>query len=172
VKNALVRAGESCKFGAWRCFFSRSSFQRLASCSPLGAGGSSSGYFAKKVYINSASGAFSGFSFSLFLIIGALLRNTGNISRGDYNNLAHVGYVDTATGSDKFPNSLFNVERDAIKADGSPANLNLALVRFVKVQTAIFVYGGTYGDVSTEIVSGTGLADQSGGGPDAVGLNK
>jgi hypothetical protein len=37
---------------------------------------------------------------------------------------------------------------------------------FVKVQTAIFVYGSIYGDVSTEVKSGTGLPDQSDGFPD------
>jgi hypothetical protein len=96
---------------------------------------------------------------------GTLLRDTGDISTGGYGNLAHVGYVDTASGSTKFPIGKFNVARDAIRADGSPANLDPTLVRFVKVQTAIFVYGGSFGDVSTEIVSGTNLSDQSGGFP-------
>jgi hypothetical protein len=37
---------------------------------------------------------------------------------------------------------------------------------FIKVQTAIFVYGSIYGDVSTEVKEATGLPDQSNGFPD------
>jgi hypothetical protein len=36
-------------------------------------------------------------------------------------------------------------------------------VKFVKVQTAAFRYGGVFGDVSTEIAVANGLPDQSGG---------
>jgi transcription elongation GreA/GreB family factor len=96
---------------------------------------------------------------------GTMLRDTGDIAIPGYDDLPSVGYVDTAGGSAKFPGSVFNVARDAVKADGSPANLDPTLVRFVKVQTAFFRYGGTFGDVSTEIVKATGLADQSGGFP-------
>jgi hypothetical protein len=96
---------------------------------------------------------------------GTLLRDSGNIGTGDYGDLPQIGYVDAAGGSDKFPYSRFNAARDAIRADGSAANLDPKLVRFVKVQTAFWRYGGIYGNVSTEIVKGTNLSDQSGGFP-------
>jgi hypothetical protein len=40
---------------------------------------------------------------------------------------------------------------DARRADGSP--VTLTNVRFIKVQTGIFMYGGSVGDVSTEVYS-------------------
>jgi hypothetical protein len=52
---------------------------------------------------------------------------------------------------------------NAIKADGTPAGIGS--FRFIKVQTAFFNYGGAVGETSTEIVSATGLNDQSGGFP-------
>ncbi|MDR2343519.1 MAG: bacterial Ig-like domain-containing protein [Spirochaetaceae bacterium] len=95
---------------------------------------------------------------------GTLLRDDGRIADTSYE-LPQLGYVDTAGVTAKFPYPKFNAARDAIRADGSPANLNAALVRFVKVQTAVFRYGGIFGNVSTEIVKGTNLSDQSGGFP-------
>lgn len=95
---------------------------------------------------------------------GTLLRDNGQIACGGYNSPT-LGYVDTAGHSAEWPNGYFNVARDAIRADGSAANLDPSLVRFVKVQTAYFSYGGTFGNVSTEIVSATGLPNQANGFP-------
>jgi hypothetical protein len=83
---------------------------------------------------------------------GTLLRDTGDISTGQYNGLEEMGgYVD-CYGWGKWwsnnPRERFYIT-DAIRADGKPANLNE--VRFVKVQTAVFRYGGIFGDISTEI---------------------
>jgi hypothetical protein len=98
---------------------------------------------------------------------GTVLRDNGGIDGGIYN-LPGYGYVDTG-GNAKHLYATFNVARDAIRADDSAANLNPVLVRFVKVQTALFQYGNIYGNVSTEIVYGTNLADQSGGFPMPTG---
>jgi hypothetical protein len=101
---------------------------------------------------------------------GTLLRDTGDIGTGTYGGFEGMnGYVDSAGDASwvwpswEWPG--YDVARDAIKADGTPANLNPARVRFVKVQTAVFRYGGVFGDMSTEIVSATNLPDQSGGFP-------
>ena len=57
----------------------------------------------------------------------------------------------------------------AVRADGSPANIGNN-IRFVKVQTGVFIYGTAYGDYSTEIVRATGIdGDQSGGFPNPLG---
>jgi hypothetical protein len=101
---------------------------------------------------------------------GTLLRDDGEIAVDRYGDMPLKSYVDTPDASDKYPYGHFNVARDAIRADGSAANLNPALVRFVKVQTAFFRYGGVFGNVSTEIVYGTNLPDQSGGFPMPDGL--
>ena len=85
-----------------------------------------------------------------------LLRDTGNIATGLYNEMANLsGYVD-AIGID-FPVSK------AMYADGTP--VTLSTVKFIKVQTALFHYGGIFGDVSTEIREADFLPDQSGGFP-------
>jgi hypothetical protein len=85
---------------------------------------------------------------------GTLLRDTGNIATGEYGGLDEMGgYVDNygwSGWSDSDTWDRFSVS-DAIHADGSPATLNA--VRFIKVQTAIFRYGGIFGEVSTEIKS-------------------
>jgi hypothetical protein len=73
-----------------------------------------------------------------------LLRDDGNIDTGTYGHYPMYGYVD-AMGN------TFSI-KDAIDIAGNPVSLQA--VRFVKVQTAIFHYGGMYGDVSTEIRSG------------------
>jgi hypothetical protein len=96
---------------------------------------------------------------------GTLLRDNGNIYEGNYRDLPEVGYVDAAAGSKEFKYGHFDVARHAMRADGTNPDLDPARVRFVKVQTAIFHYGGSYGNVSTEIVYGTGLPDQSNGFP-------
>jgi hypothetical protein len=96
---------------------------------------------------------------------GTILRdNGGDVGSGYTDKLPFVSYVDSG-GNDKYPYATFNVARDAIRADGSPAGLDPAQVRFVKVQTAVFAYGGVFGNVSTEITHGTNLPDQSGGFP-------
>jgi hypothetical protein len=75
-----------------------------------------------------------------------------------------AGYVDCFNNGNQ--SYVFSKDR-AIRADGSPANLEY--IRFVKVQTARFGYGGIVGENSTEIVTATGLGDQSGGFPNPLG---
>jgi hypothetical protein len=88
---------------------------------------------------------------------GTLLRDNGLIAGDVYTDLGGVrGYVDTGgvgSGS-KYTGYTFHVS-DAAYADGAPANLSA--VRFIKVQTAMFRYGGIFGDVSTEINNADGL---------------
>jgi hypothetical protein len=88
---------------------------------------------------------------------GTLLRDDGQIADGAYLDLGSVrGYVDTGgvgSGS-KYTGTAFHVS-DAARADGTPANLSA--VRFIKVQTAMFRYGGIFGDVSTEVSNADGL---------------
>jgi hypothetical protein len=50
-----------------------------------------------------------------------------------------------------------------LRDDGIPANLSA--VKFLKVQTGMFRYGGIFGDVSTEIVEADFLEYQAGGFP-------
>jgi hypothetical protein len=96
---------------------------------------------------------------------GTILRDNGGFVGDGYSlGLPAFSYVDSG-GNDKYPYATFNVARDAIRADGSPAGLDPAQVRFVKVQTAVFAYGQVVGNVSTEITHGTNLPDQSGGFP-------
>jgi hypothetical protein len=79
-----------------------------------------------------------------------------------------TGYVDCYNNGDQ---SYVFSKDVAIRVDGSPANLES--IRFVKVQTGRFMYGGAVGEHSTEIVGATGLADQSGGFPNPLGsINK
>jgi hypothetical protein len=80
-----------------------------------------------------------------------LLRDNGQIATGSYNDLIATGYVDAAT-VDFFVNK-------AMGADGAP--VTLTAVKFIKVQTGIFRYGGLYGDVSTEIQYADFLGTQS-----------
>jgi hypothetical protein len=72
-----------------------------------------------------------------------LLRDDGNIATAQYGYAPMPGYVD-ALGDTFYVNT-------AMRADGSP--VTLSAVKFIKVQTAIFHYGGSFGDVSTEISS-------------------
>jgi hypothetical protein len=82
-----------------------------------------------------------------------LLRDDGRISVGnDYGGLSDMyGYVDAM-------DATFHVDR-AMRADGTPANLSA--VKFIKVHTGVFRYGGIYGDVSTEIRYADFLGQQS-----------
>jgi hypothetical protein len=83
---------------------------------------------------------------------GTILRDNGKISTGAYNGSNFPGgYVDTY-------GSTFNID-DAAKADGTAANL--PWIDFVKVQTGMFVYGGIFGEVSTEINDADGLGSQT-----------
>jgi hypothetical protein len=67
------------------------------------------------------------------------------------------GYVDVYNAKDR---SIVTVDKNkAVCADGSKANINN--IRFVKVQTGVFSYGGIFGDISTEIYSATGLGQQT-----------
>jgi hypothetical protein len=78
-----------------------------------------------------------------------------------------AGYADCFNNG----NQRYEFSKDvAIRADGSPANLDR--IHFVKVQTAEFVYGSAVGETSTEIVTATGLGDQSGGFPNPLGSVK
>jgi hypothetical protein len=92
---------------------------------------------------------------------GTLLRDNGNIATGNYEGLGEVGgYVD-AFGFSKWTGDAWNKfsVADAIRADGSAANLNA--VKFIKVQTAIHHYGGIFGDCSTEINNADFLGSQT-----------
>jgi hypothetical protein len=80
-----------------------------------------------------------------------LLRDDGNIATGTYGHLFTAGYVDAL--GDTFYLS------DAMDLEGNP--VTLTAVRFLKVQTAIFHYGGSFGDVSTEIRSADFLGQQT-----------
>ena len=82
-----------------------------------------------------------------------LLRDTGIIATSDYRNIlfSGTGYVD-AIGDTFYINN-------AMRADGSP--VTLSSVKFIKVQTGIFHYGGVFGDVSTEIHSADFLGAQT-----------
>jgi hypothetical protein len=90
-----------------------------------------------------------------------LLRDDGNIFYSDYTLAGLAGYVDTV-GDSTFPRNQFPVSR-AVRADGTPANLSS--VKFLKVQTGLFQYGGSFGDVSTEIPYADFLDPQSNGFP-------
>jgi hypothetical protein len=83
-----------------------------------------------------------------------LLRDDGRIANGDdYGGILFTanGYVD-AIGENYYV-------KDAMRADGT--NITLSAVKFIKVQTAIFRYGGVFGDVSTEIHSAEFLGPQT-----------
>jgi hypothetical protein len=86
---------------------------------------------------------------------GTLLRDDGNIATGSYGytmvtgNL--TGYVD-AIGDRVYINN-------AVNAAGTP--VTLTDVRFIKVQTAVFHYGGIFNEVSTEIYAADYLGDQT-----------
>jgi hypothetical protein len=95
---------------------------------------------------------------------GTMLRDTGVFDDGSYGgdmfNLG--GYVDVATDIGKWKGdsgvSMYETKirvSDAVHADGTPANLNA--VRFIKVQTGYFRYGGPVGGISTEIHHADGL---------------
>jgi hypothetical protein len=83
---------------------------------------------------------------------GTLIRDNGNFTNG-YGGIGYLpwGYVDA---------SVFDFHiNHARQQDGSPANL--PWIDFVKVQTAIFRYGGIFGELSTEIYSAEGLSKQT-----------
>jgi hypothetical protein len=93
-----------------------------------------------------------------------LLRDNDDIVSSNYTDLKDwAGYVDVQSSNGNFPSHTFSVAH-AMRADGSPAHLSQ--VKFIKVQTAVFRYGGTFGEISTEIVDATNMDDQSGGFPD------
>jgi hypothetical protein len=87
-----------------------------------------------------------------------LLRDDGNISTGSYNLMEFSGYVDVADTERGSDGNKFFVA-DAMRADGSALTLNA--VRFIKVQSAMLLYGGVFGEVSTEIHSAEFLGSQS-----------
>jgi hypothetical protein len=82
-----------------------------------------------------------------------LLRDDGNIATSNYGGLIFSagGYVD-ALGEIFYTNN-------AMRVDGVP--IALSAVKFIKVQTAVFRYGGVFGDVSTEIKSADFLGSQT-----------
>jgi hypothetical protein len=110
-------------------------------------------------------------------VIGDWVTYTGTILRDGQGSAlnTHIdfpmglaGYVDCF--NDGKQTYVFSKDV-AIRADGGPANLES--IDFVKVQTAKFSYGGAVGEHSTEIVTATGLDDQSGGFPNPLGsVNK
>jgi transcription elongation GreA/GreB family factor len=93
-----------------------------------------------------------------------ILGDDGNIANGVYGGDGHfsaiptwyreknryLGYVDART------HSSFYVD-DAIDARGNP--VTLTNVRFIKVHTARFSYGGIFGEVSTEVSWGEGMGN-------------
>jgi hypothetical protein len=99
---------------------------------------------------------------------GTILRDSKGLrlNTGSNSNLSPIsGYVDVYTPVDK---QVCKVDvNNAIRADSSPAGLTS--FRFIKVQCAYFDYATSVGEYSTEIVSGTGLNDQSGGFPNPLG---
>jgi hypothetical protein len=81
-----------------------------------------------------------------------LLRDDGKIATGDYSGMDNLsGYADAIGESFAINN--------AMNAAGTP--VSLGVVRFIKVQTALFRYGGLFGDVSTEIKSADFLGTQT-----------
>jgi hypothetical protein len=80
---------------------------------------------------------------------GTLLMDDGKMDTANYGKQAAdtAGYVDTGTAA--------FYHRDAIDAAGAP--VTLTNVRFLKVHTAVFCYGSTFGDISTELTDGTDL---------------
>jgi hypothetical protein len=82
-----------------------------------------------------------------------LLRDDGKIATSDYGGLLFTsgGYVDALSNT-------YHV-KDAMRADGT--KIALSAVKFIKVQTAVFRYGGDFGDVSTEIHSADFLGSQT-----------
>jgi hypothetical protein len=97
---------------------------------------------------------------------GTILRDsTDRLNLNGVGNGSMSGYVDIYTPADK---QICKVDvKNAIKADGTKADIGS--FRFIKVQTALFSYGTSFGDISTEIVSATGLTDQSGGFANPLG---
>jgi hypothetical protein len=76
-----------------------------------------------------------------------------------------LGYVDVYNAKER---QTMTVDKSkAVRVDGSKVQINN--IRFIKVQTGVFSYGGPFGDVSTEIVRATGIdGDQSGGFPNPL----
>jgi hypothetical protein len=82
-----------------------------------------------------------------------MLRDDSKIATGEYSGtlFSAGGYVD-AFGENYYI-------KDAMRADGTP--ITLSAVKFIKVQTAVFRYGGVFGDASTEIASADFLGRQT-----------
>ncbi|MDR1095693.1 MAG: bacterial Ig-like domain-containing protein [Spirochaetaceae bacterium] len=97
---------------------------------------------------------------------GTILRDSADrLNLNGAGNGSMSGYVDIYTPADK---QVCKVDvKNAIKADGTPAETGS--FRFIKVQTAFFDYGNGFGETSTEIVTATGLNDQSGGFANPLG---
>jgi hypothetical protein len=83
---------------------------------------------------------------------GTLLRDNGNFTV----NYAEVDITDWGYADTFYTD--FHISH-ARQQDGSPANL--PWIDFVKVQTAIFRYGGVFGELSTELYSAEGLGKQT-----------
>jgi hypothetical protein len=80
---------------------------------------------------------------------GTLLGDNGNIANGNYAvPVGLEGHVDT------YARGTFYL-KNAMDARGNP--VTLTNVRFIKVQCAVFHYGGAYGDMSTEIMAADGI---------------
>jgi hypothetical protein len=94
---------------------------------------------------------------------GTLLNDNGKIA-GSTIGPGGWGYVDSWNSHADWD---YFYPSNAVKADGSPANLGA--VRFIKVHTGLFMYGDVFGENSTEIQFADNLPDQSGNFPDPVG---
>jgi hypothetical protein len=97
---------------------------------------------------------------------GSLLTDNGSIASYAAGGTGGWGYVDSfSTLPSKNHPELPKDERgffyvsDAVKADGSPANLSA--VHFIKVHTGRFQYGGVFGEISTEIYDADFLGKQT-----------
>jgi hypothetical protein len=93
---------------------------------------------------------------------GTLLNDNGKIA-GASVGPGGWGYVDSWSSHTDWD---YFYPSNAIRADGSPANLDA--VRFIKVHTGLFMYGDVFGENSTEIQFADFLPDQSGGFSDPV----
>jgi hypothetical protein len=91
-----------------------------------------------------------------------LLKDEGHICDGAIHEMVFDwGYVDSMNRN--APDSGRDADRfyisDAIRADGTPANL--PYIDFVRVQSGLFYYGGVFGEISTEINWGEGLGSMT-----------
>jgi hypothetical protein len=96
--------------------------------------------------------------------MGSLLTDVeGKIASHSSGGYAGWGYVDSLGPLGALHHSGLDWNRfyiaDAIRADGSPADLSA--VHFIKVHTGRFQYGGVFGEISTELHDADYLGTQT-----------